>query len=69
MSNCLVCICNMVSEEEIVRELKRGSTDTSDIQYTTRAGTSCGKCLMTIDRIVDDFFTRNPQDRQGRLNL
>ncbi len=69
MSNRLVCICNMISEDEIIKELKRGAIDTSDIQYTTKAGTSCGKCLMAIDHIVDDFFTRNPQDPQGRLNL
>ncbi|MGD9930455.1 MAG: (2Fe-2S)-binding protein [Mangrovibacterium sp.] len=69
MSNRLVCICNMVSEQEIINELKKGAKDTSDIQYATRAGTSCGKCLLTIDAIVDEFFATQPQDSQGKLNL
>ncbi|WP_372771899.1 (2Fe-2S)-binding protein [Mangrovibacterium sp.] len=69
MSNRLVCICNMVSEQEIINELKKGALDTSDIQYATRAGTSCGKCLMTIDQIVEEYHASQPQDSQGRLNL
>ncbi|WP_423128689.1 (2Fe-2S)-binding protein [Gaoshiqia sp. Z1-71] len=69
MSDRLVCICNMVSEKEIINELKKGAKDTSDIQYATRAGTSCGKCLMTIDRIVEDFFATQAHELQGRLDL
>ena len=69
MGNRLVCICNMVSEDEIKKALEKGAIDTLDIQYTTKAGTSCGKCLVAIDHLVDDFFTKNPQDPQGRLNF
>ncbi len=69
MANRLVCICNMVSEEEIIQELKRGAVDTSDIQYATRAGTSCGKCIMTIDSIVEEFHATNANDAQGKLNF
>lgn len=69
MSNRLICICNMVSEQEIISELKKGALDTSDIQYATRAGTSCGRCLTTIDRIVEEFHATQPTDPQGRLNF
>lgn len=69
MANRLVCICNMVSEQEIINELKKGAVDTSDIQYATRAGTSCGKCLMTIDQIVEEFQATQAQDPQGKLNF
>ncbi len=69
MSNRLVCICNMISEKEIVNELKKGAKDTSDIQYATRAGTSCGKCLMTIDQIIEEHFATQPIDQQGKLDL
>ncbi|WP_262886035.1 (2Fe-2S)-binding protein [Sunxiuqinia indica] len=65
MGNRLVCICNMVSEKEIISALKKGATSTEDIQYATRAGTSCGKCLMTIDQIVQEYemeeAINNPQ--------
>jgi len=69
MSNRLVCLCNMVSEQEIINELKKGAIDASDIQYATRAGTSCGKCLMTIDQIVGEYHATQPKDPQGKLNL
>ena len=69
MGNRLVCICNMVSEQEIINELKKGALDTSDIQYATRAGTSCGKCLMTIDQIVEEHHAIQPKDAQGKLNF
>ncbi|MGV8094834.1 MAG: bacterioferritin-associated ferredoxin [Mangrovibacterium sp.] len=55
MSNRLVCICNMVSEKEITRELERGAKETADIQKATRAGTSCGRCLVLIDHLVEEF--------------
>jgi len=69
MSNRLVCLCNMVSEQEIINELKKGAVDASDIQYATRAGTSCGKCLMTIDQIIEEYQATQVQDPQGKLNF
>ncbi len=69
MSDRLVCICNMVSEREIVRTLKKGAKETADIQRITGAGTSCGRCLMTIDRIVEEFSGIQPQDFQCRLEF
>jgi bacterioferritin-associated ferredoxin len=59
----------MVSEQEIMHELKKGAVDASDIQYATRAGTSCGKCLMTIDQIIEEFRQTQPQDPQGKLDF
>ena len=56
MSDRLVCLCNMISEQEILDELKKGAKSTVDIQYATRAGTSCGKCLTTIDKLVQDYL-------------
>ncbi|MGQ8335265.1 (2Fe-2S)-binding protein [Sunxiuqinia sp. A32] len=67
MGNRLVCICNMVSENEILSALKKGATSTEDIQYATRAGTSCGKCLMTIDQIVEEYLSGKPEDSQQKL--
>ena len=69
MGNRLVCICNMVSEKEIIAALKKGATSTEDIQYLTRAGTSCGKCLMTIDQVVQEYEVKTPTDPQQKLDL
>jgi NAD(P)H-nitrite reductase large subunit len=59
----------MVTENEILTALKKGARSTSDIQNTTKAGTSCGKCLMTIDRIVEEFMEQQPADPQFRIEF
>ena len=69
MSRSLVCVCNMVTENEILKVLKAGAFSTADIQKITKAGTSCGRCLMTIDRIVEDFLKQKPDDLQQRINF
>lgn len=69
MSRTLVYVCNMVSEKEILTALKKGARSTSDIQQVTRAGTSCGRCLMTIDRIVEEYLEQTLADVQLRIEF
>ena len=69
MSNRLICLCNMVTEKEILNALKKGALSSEDIQYATRAGTSCGKCLMQIDRIVEEYISQKPVDPQGKIQF
>ena len=69
MKNRLVCICNMVSENEILATLHKGATTTSDIQQITRAGTSCGKCLVVVDGLVEEFLAKLPADPQQKINF
>jgi len=69
MSRSLVCVCNMVTENEILGVLKKGARSTADIQRATKAGTSCGKCLMTIDRIVEEFMNRQLADPQQQIDF
>jgi len=69
MSRRLVCICNMVTENEIKTALLKGARSTSDIQKITRAGTSCGRCLVVIDSIVEEFLAELPNDPQQRINF
>lgn len=69
MSRSLVCVCNMVVENEILIALKKGARSTIDIQKATKAGTSCGKCLMTIDRIVEEFLEQQSVDPQRRIEF
>lgn len=69
MSRTLVCVCNMVSEKEILTALKKGARSTSDIQRATKAGTSCGRCLMTIDRIVEEYLQQLPADPQQKIEF
>lgn len=69
MSRRLVCVCNLVTEKEILLVLRKGALSTSDIQQATRAGTSCGRCLMEIDRMVEEFLEQKPEDAQQRIDF
>lgn len=69
MKNRLVCICNMVTENEILAALRKGARSTSDIQKMTQAGTSCGRCLVVIDSLVEQFLENLPADPQQKLNF
>ena len=69
MSKRLVCLCNMVTEKEIHVALTKGARTTSDIQKMTQAGTSCGRCLMWIDSIVEEFISSLPDDSQQRIDF
>jgi bacterioferritin-associated ferredoxin len=68
MSDRLVCICNMVSEKEIIHELKKGAKKAADIQKTTRAGTSCGRCLISINHLVKEFHIQNHTLKTGPID-
>jgi bacterioferritin-associated ferredoxin len=69
MGTRLVCICNVVSENEIKAALKKGATTTSDIQKMTCAGTSCGKCLVFVDELVEKHLSDLPLNPQQKINF
>jgi bacterioferritin-associated ferredoxin len=69
MSTRLVCICNVVSGNEIKTALKKGATTTDDIQKMTGAGTSCGKCLVVVDGLVEKYLAELPHNPQQKINF
>ncbi len=69
MNRNLVCVCNMVTEKEILAVLRKGALSTSDIQKISRAGTSCGRCLVIIDSLVEEYLTQLPNDPQKRIDF
>lgn len=69
MSNRLVCLCNFITEKEILTALKKGADSTPDIQYLTKAGTSCGKCLPEIDAIVENYLQKKQKNEQHKLDF
>lgn len=69
MARRLVCICNLVTEKEIMSFLEKGASSAKDIQMLTRAGSSCGRCLPEIDQIVEQYEKEKPKDPQKKLDL
>jgi nitrite reductase (NADH) large subunit len=65
----LICICNFVDEREIKSFLNKGAISTKDIQYLTRAGTSCGRCLPLIDELVELHKKAKPKEQQEKLDF
>jgi bacterioferritin-associated ferredoxin len=59
----------MVTENEILAALKKGARSTSDIQRMTSAGTSCGRCLVVIDNLVEEYLSKLPVDPQQRIDF
>jgi len=62
-------LCNMVTEDEILAVLKKGARSTSEIQKLTGAGTSCGRCLVVIDSMVEEFIAGLPDDPQQKIDF
>ena len=69
MGKKLVCLCNLVDQNEIISFLKKGAESTNDIQQLTRAGSSCGRCLTEIDQIVENYKKAKPKEQQKKLNF
>lgn len=65
----LVCICNGVNENEILKLLKRGALDFEDVKNFTLASTGCGKCRREIENIVNQFITNKEIDAQQKINF
>ena len=59
----------MVTENEIKTALSKGARSTSDIQKMTKAGTSCGRCLVIIDTLVEEFNANLPEDPQQKIDF
>ncbi len=69
MGRRLVCMCNLVTENEILSALKKGARSTSDIQKLTSAGTSCGRCLVVIDSLVEEYLASAPVNPQQQIDF
>lgn len=63
----LVCICNCVSESEILSVLKKGAKDLEEVKRFTFATTSCGRCKGETESIVQRYFSNKPTDSQTNI--
>jgi bacterioferritin-associated ferredoxin len=47
----IVCVCHAVSDAQL-RELAHGGASANEVMRVTRAGTSCGACVSTVESLV-----------------
>jgi bacterioferritin-associated ferredoxin len=47
----IVCVCHAVSDAH-VRKLAHGGASANDVMRLTRAGSSCGSCVATVESLV-----------------
>jgi bacterioferritin-associated ferredoxin len=67
MARKLVCVCNFISEKEILKAIDEGASDLEDIKILTGAGTSCGRCHPAVILLLKERTTAKPSGSQGRL--
>jgi len=65
----IVCLCSLVTQNEIDSLLKKGAVSVKEIQQHTGAGTTCGRCLPELDDIVARYQKEKPKDQQKKLGL
>jgi NAD(P)H-nitrite reductase large subunit len=65
----IVCLCNGVTEKEILKILKLGARDLEEVRQFTLASTGCGKCKGEIKTIMEQYFLDKTPDYQGRINF
>ncbi|XDD50490.1 (2Fe-2S)-binding protein [Leptospira sp. WS92.C1] len=47
-----VCVCNQVSEEEIVSSIKSGHDTLEKLMNDTGASTGCGTCMGSVRKLL-----------------
>ncbi|MEI6275813.1 MAG: (2Fe-2S)-binding protein [Prolixibacteraceae bacterium] len=67
--NRLVCICNGVTEADILKILRKGAKDLNDIRQFTQASTSCGRCKGDIESIINHFLSTKKPDMQQNIKF
>jgi len=65
----IVCMCNGVTEKEILRILKRGARNLEDVKNFTSAATGCGKCKSETEAIVQQFNKSKSPDLQTNIDF
>lgn len=64
-----VCLCNGVTEREILQLLKRGARDLDEVKKITLAATGCGKCKCEVEAVLEFYFNHKKPDLQQRLDF
>ncbi|MCX6221911.1 MAG: (2Fe-2S)-binding protein [Bacteroidia bacterium] len=65
----IVCVCNGVTEKDILRIMKRGARNLEDVKKFTSAATGCGRCKSETEAIVRLFKESKSSDLQTNIDF
>jgi NAD(P)H-nitrite reductase large subunit len=64
-----LCICNGVTEKEILKILKKGAKSLDDVKNFTLAATGCGRCKGEVEALLNQYLKNKKPDLQRDLNF
>jgi bacterioferritin-associated ferredoxin len=64
-----VCICNAVSDQQIVDAVNAGARDIEDVKALLHVSTGCGSCLQTAEAIVENARLKSDATQNQRLGV
>ncbi|TGK06926.1 ferredoxin [Leptospira semungkisensis] len=56
-----VCVCNQVSEEDIVSSIRRGNDTLGKLMRDTYCCTGCGTCRSRVTKLLSDTLASKAQ--------
>jgi nitrite reductase (NADH) large subunit len=63
----LVCKCNSVSYQDILKAIENGAKTIEDIQKLTKASTSCGGCMVDVEMILSSKAKEQPPKKLNKV--
>ena len=60
-----VCICNAVTEDDILGAVDAGARCTRSVCESTEAGSNCGSCLERVENLVEGVLSGCPRRMLG----
>lgn len=52
-----VCLCNAVTDTELVEAFEAGMDDIDEVGVMLGAGSCCGTCRVFVEELLNDFHT------------
>ncbi len=51
-----VCLCYGITDTQIKQQVSEGAGNVRDIKRTLGAGEQCGRCIATMQKLIDDII-------------
>ncbi|MCL4483032.1 MAG: (2Fe-2S)-binding protein [Bacteroidetes bacterium] len=69
MKNRQICLCNGVTEKEILQLVKKGAKNMDEVRKFTLATTGCGKCKFEVEALLKFHSDNKQSDLQYNIEF